>query len=144
MFNAEKSLKISLILTDISMVLLLAIVIILPFGVTWYVETMHRAQTLPATIMVTSYPCAPFVGLSLFSLRKIIKNAMSGKTVCEDTVKRLKTISVSTFIISVITLIAGRYYLPFYIVCGSFLFISVLVYTARAIVINANGEITQK
>ena len=66
--SSRKALKLCLILTDIFIGLLIIITVFLPYGISWYVETMHRSQSLPATVMVTCYPCAPFVGIALFML----------------------------------------------------------------------------
>lgn len=68
MQNSRKVIKLCRILTEVSIALLIIITVFLPFGISWYVETMHRSQTLPATVMVTCYPCAPFVGIALFML----------------------------------------------------------------------------
>lgn len=133
MLTAKKSLKLSLILTDIFLIVLIAFVIALPFGVSWYVEVMHRSQTLPATIMVTCYPCAPFVAVSLLSIRKILKNLTADIIFDENNVRSLKRITLCCIIIAVITVIAGRYYLPFYIVSGTFMFLALLTYAANSI-----------
>lgn len=133
MLSVQKALKLSLILTDIFIIVLAAFTILLPFGVSWYVEVMHRSQTLPATIMVTCYPCAPFVAVCLLSLRKILKNTLKGSVFTAENSKHLRNISLCCLIISLITLIAGRYYLPFYIVGGTFIFLSLIVFTANCV-----------
>lgn len=133
MLNVQKSLKLSLVLTDIFMIVLIIFTVFLPFGVSWYVEVMHRPQTLPATIMVTCYPCAPFVAVSLLSLRKILKNAINGSIFTDENSKHLRNISICCLIISIITIIAGRYYLPFYIVGGTFIFLALIVFTANGV-----------
>lgn len=78
MQNSRKVIKLCRILTEVSIALLIIITVFLPFGISWYVETMHRSQTLPATVMVTCYPCAPFVGIALFMLRRILIRAYDG------------------------------------------------------------------
>lgn len=133
MLSVQKSLKLSLVLTDIFIVILIIFTVFLPFGVSWYVEVMNRSQTLAATIMVTCYPCAPFVAVSLLSLRKILKNALRGNIFTDENFKHLRNISICCLIISVITLIAGRYYLPFYIVGGTFIFLALIVFTANGV-----------
>lgn len=136
MLNAEKSVKLCLILTNIFIAVLVLVTILLPFGVSWYVEVMHRSQSLPATIMVTCYPCAPILGTALVMLRKILKRISAGNVFCEDNSRNLKILSVCCLIIAVITLIAGRFYLPFYIVGGTFIFLSLVVYSLRAVFIS--------
>lgn len=65
MLNAQKSVKLCIILTDIFIGLLIIVAAALPFGVSWYAEVMHRSSSLASTIMVTCYPCAPFLGFAL-------------------------------------------------------------------------------
>lgn len=133
MLNGEKSVKLCIILTDIFLALLAAIVIFLPFGVSWYVEVNGRSPSLPATIMVTCYPCAPFLGIALFSLRKILKRVQSGVVFDEKNTRSIRRITLTCLAISVITLIAGRFYLPFYIVGGTFAFLALITYALKAV-----------
>ncbi len=131
--KAQKSLRLCLILTDIFICTLVIVTLLLPFGVSWYVEVMHRSQSLPATIMVTCYPCAPILGIALIQLRKIIKRITADNIFCPDNSKSFKIIAACCLTIALITLIAGRFYLPFYIVSGTFIFLALVTYTMRAV-----------
>lgn len=131
--STKKTLRICIILTDIFIALLIAAVIFLPFIITAYVEINHRSTALPATVMVTCYPCAPFAGLALFKLRKILRRCRNGAIFHTENSGGLRLIALCCAIIAVITLIAGRYYLPFYIVGGTFAFLSLLAYSANAV-----------
>ena len=131
--KAQKALRLCLILTDAFICVLVILAILLPFGVSWYVEVMHRSQSLPATIMVTCYPCAPILGIALLQLRKIIKRISAEDILCADNSIGFKIISACCLVIALITLIAGRFYLPFYIVSGTFIFLALVSYTMRAV-----------
>lgn len=133
MLSAQKSVKLSLVLTNIFIAVLIFLTVALPFGVSWYVEVMHRSQTLPATIMVTCYPCAPFVAVSLFSLRKILKSILNGRLFVTENSHSLRIITVCCLIIALITLIAGRFYLPFYIVGATFVFLALITFAAESV-----------
>lgn len=141
MQNSRNILKLCRVLTDIFIALLIIITVFLPFGISWYVETMHRSQTLPATVMVTCYPCAPFVGIALFMLRRILIRAYDGVFFTGANSKDIRVISGCCAVIAVITLIAGRYYLPFYIVGGTFAFLALLTFSANAILAAATEKI---
>ncbi|MBR4099470.1 MAG: hypothetical protein IKK55_00580 [Clostridia bacterium] len=130
------TIKFSLLLTDIFLILLVALAFFLPFLVTWYVELTGRLESLATTIMVTCYPCAPFTGLTLFYLRKVLKNIEKGDCNSPDNIKYLMYMGICCIIIAFITLIAGKFYLPFFIVAATFLFISLLVFVFRNIFIN--------
>lgn len=134
-----KSLKAAVIITDIFIVLLIAMAIALPWLVTWYVEVVGRSASLPTTIMVTCYPCAPFAGATLMYLRRLLKYALKSDIFSCRSIKCLRRISICCFIIAVITLFAGRYYLPFYIVGATFAFLALLVFALKAIFMNVEN-----
>ena len=131
------SIKFSLMLTDIFLCLLVLVALSLPFLVTWYVDYTGRLESLATTIMVTCYPCAPFTGLALFYLRKVLKNVQKGEYSNPENVKNLKYMSLCCIMVALITLIAGRFYLPFFLVAGTFLFLALLIFVFRNIFINA-------
>ena len=132
----NKSLKAAIILTYIFMVILVLLVITLPMLVTWYVEIRGKSASLPTTMMVTCYPCAPFTGISLLCLRRLLKNALIDELFSLSSIRCLKYIAVSCAVITVITLIAGRYYLPFYIVGATFAFLGLLAFSFMAVLQN--------
>jgi len=132
MYN-NRTLRIAHIITDLFFALLIILAIALPFLVTWYVEYKGRSESLFTTILVTCYPCVPFVGASLLFLRRLIKNARNGNTFTANSIRCLKNISACFMIIAIITLVAGRFYLPFYIVGITFAFLSLLLYAIKAI-----------
>lgn len=100
-------------------VLLAAVSVALPFIVTWYVETRGRDQTLPATIMLTCYPCLPFAAAILVALRRILNNVLGGLILGDKNLSLLRVLFISCFAITAITVAAGRQYAPFYIVAAS-------------------------
>ncbi len=134
------TIKFSLFLTDLFLVLLILVAFFLPFLVTWYVEYAGRLESLATTIMVTCYPCAPFTGLILFYLRKVLKNIEKKDDKNPDNKKCLKYMSFCCIIVAIITLIAGGFYLPFFLVAGTFLFLALLIFVFRNIFINICKE----
>ncbi|MGI6279123.1 MAG: DUF2975 domain-containing protein [Acutalibacteraceae bacterium] len=131
--NECKSLKLALILTDIFFCLLIIATVALPWMVTWYVETMGRSPKLPAIIMVTCYPCVPFAGATLIQLRRIIKNVRSNHFFTNSNVTYLNRISIYCLVIAGITIIGGRFYLPFFIVGIAFAFFSLMVFSMKCV-----------
>ncbi len=130
------TIKFSIFLTDIFLVALVLVAFLLPFLVTWYVEYAGRLESLATTVMVTCYPCAPFTGMTLFYLRKVLKNIEKDDAANPENKKLLKYMSLCCVIIALITLIAGRFYLPFFLVAGTFLFLALLIFVFRNIYIN--------
>ncbi len=132
--------KSSIILTTIFIILIFSVAVFLPMLVTWYVQKANRLESLATTIMVTCYPCAPFTILSLLYLRKVLKNILNKQYFTDDNIKSLKYMSFCCIIIAVITVIAGRFYLPFFIVAATFLFLSLLIFIFRSIFIDLKNE----
>ena len=132
----SKSLKTAIVLTYIFMAILVVLVICLPMLVTWYVEIRGKSAKLPTTMLVTCYPCAPFTGTALLYLRKLLKNALNDEIFSKSSVKCLKIMAFCCTAIAVITLIAGRYYLPFYIVGATFAFLALLAFSFMGVLEN--------
>lgn len=127
MHDYRKTVKLTLVITYISMVLLVAAVITLPAFITWYVEVKGRDQNLPAIIMLTCYPCAPFVGVALICVQRILKCILSGVIFGDKNITALKKLSHCCLAISLITLVAGFFYTPFFVVCIVLSFCSLAV-----------------
>ena len=138
--DKSKTLKIALTLTYIFLFLLIIVAASLPLLVTWYVEIKGRSASLPTTILVTCYPCAPFTAAILIYVKNLIKNALADDIFNESSVGYLKRISLCSLVISLITLFAGRYYLPFYIVGGTFAFLALIVFAFRSVFIAAKEK----
>ena len=125
--------KLSIILTTIFLAVLIAFAVMLPWLVTWYVQIAGRHESLATTMLVTCYPCAPFTAIVLLTLRKLLKNIDQKILNKDQNLKLLKYMAISCVIISAITLIAGRHYLPFYIVAATFLFLALIIFAFRSI-----------
>lgn len=119
MDSYKRSVKLALYMVYGFSLILIAVSVALPFIVTWYVETRGRDQTLPATIMLTCYPCLPFAAAILISLRRILKNVLSGLILGDKNLNLLRAVTISCFAITAITVAAGRQYTPFYIAAAS-------------------------
>ncbi len=132
--NKFNPVKFSIILTTVCLGLLIGFAVMLPWLVTWYVQIFNRHESLATTIMVTCYPCAPFTAIILMALRKILKNIEQNKKDSIQNIKLLRYMSICCIIISLITFIAGKYYLPFFIVGATFFFLAVIIFAFKSIV----------
>ncbi len=127
-----KSVKISIAVTNVFLVVLIVFSLFLPFMISWYVETMKRSESLAAIVLVTCYPCAPFVGAILIFLRKMLKNVLTKGLINDENTALLKKITVCCIIIAAITAVAGGFYMPFIIVSATFAFVALLTFAFRA------------
>ena len=126
--------KLAITVTTVFLIVLISFAVMLPWLVTWYVQLANRHESLATTMMVTCYPCAPFTAIVLLTLRKLLKNIDAKNFAKTENSKLLKYMSISCLIIASITLIAGRYYLPFYIVAATFMFLSLIIYTFKSVI----------
>ena len=129
----NKYIRASIILTNIFLVILFFFTITLPFLVTWYADIMGRSQNLATTVMVTCYPCVPFAATLLWKLRKVLKNALDNNLFSKSSLEHIKGIALCCIVIAVITLIGGKFYLPFLIVGATFSFLSLLLFALRSV-----------
>ncbi len=127
-----KSIKIAITVTTVFLFLLGAFIVGLPWMVSWYVERMGRSQTLAATVLVTCYPCAPFASGALIFLRKLLKNVLKIGLLREENFLLLKKIMICCIIIALITVVAGKFYMPFFLVSATFTFVALLLFGLRA------------
>lgn len=128
-------LKISLIITDVFLVILAVFTVALPWMVTWYAEVMQRSQTLATTIFITCYPCVPFAAATLIFLHKLLKNASLNGILNDTNLRYLKNIARGTLVIAVITFVAGNFYMPFFLVGATFAFVSLLSFSFRGLLL---------
>lgn len=132
--------KLSVILTTAFIFLIGIVAVFLPLLVTLYVEKTGRLEILATTIMITCYPCAPFTVLSLWYLRKVLKNFLTKNYLAPENEKYLKYMAFCCMIISLITVVAGRFYLPFFLVAATFLFLSLLIFVFRSILLELKEQ----
>lgn len=144
MTKSEKSIKLSIVLTDIFILLLIIGAIALPWLVTWYVELRHRSADLPTIVMLTCYPCAPFAAAILIQLRQVLKNLLQGSVFTAINTAKLRNISFCCFAVTFVMLISGRFYLPFYVFAACMAFIGLIMRIIHSILQNGIEEDTDK
>lgn len=130
----QKSLKLSLIIINISIIVLFVLAIILPSLVTWFVEIKHKDAGLPVVVMLTCYPSLPFAAAALFYLRIFLKNCLNGLIFYDKNVFALRIVTIACLCGSAITLVAGFFYLPFFVVSISAAGCSLIVKVAKDII----------
>ena len=112
----KKSVKATLIIINISILLLFALAAVLPWAVTWFVEVKNKDQGLPAVVMLTCYPALPFAATALFCIKGLLKNILNGLVFGDKNIRYLKTVCICCLGGAFITFVAGFYYMPFFVV----------------------------
>ncbi len=115
MHDYRKSVKFTLYLTYAAMAITALITVFMPLAVQWFVEIRGKDPNLATSIMITCYPCMPFAAVMLYSLRKLLLNMLDGLVLGDANVRLLRTISICCLGASVIMILGGFRYMPFYI-----------------------------
>lgn len=116
MWTPTRSARLSLILTDIIFAAGIAVGIFLPFIADWYIKITGKSQSLKAVLITVCYCCLPFAVIALAVLRRLLKNILKSKAFIYENVKILRILSWCCTAVTLITLVSGYFYLPFYIV----------------------------
>jgi len=128
MWNSKKSVDFSI---GVCFLVSLALVVLLLFGpkLFWLYMTAYRGiaptsavlQMLKGVFTCTFYPAAVFAAMILYSLIKMLLNIRKGEVFIDANVKHLKVVSWCCVIIGIITLVGGRFYMPFlFVACAGF------------------------
>lgn len=147
MLSQNNSVKLSLYLTNLIIALFCAAAIFLPMLTKWYITYMGRPANIRTVILAVCYICLPFALLALFSLRRLLKNIMRGETFVPDNTKQLNLLFICCALAAVITLFAGYFYLPFYIISVAAAFFSLILRVIKnvfrsAIELKSENELT--
>lgn len=118
-FKGQRCAKFTLFAVYLFMLILVVMAVALPWLVIWYVETKGRPSDLATVVMVTCYPCAPFAAWALISARRLLKNIINGNVFSDKNATLLRHICLCCLFAGFIMLVAGFFYMPFYIAGGS-------------------------
>ena len=127
MWNKNKSLILSIVLTVGLLVLLTGFSLFMPWLLQLYIELLNRTQTPTTELLVTFYCCVPLGYTILGTLLKILFNIKKGLVFVKSNVTLLRILSWAIFAVTFICFIGGMWYLPFLIVSAAALFIGVIV-----------------
>ncbi len=116
----------------------------LPWLVIWYVETMHRPQDLATVVMVTCYPCVPLAAIALVSARRLLKRIIAGTLFDDENSKEIRNIALCCFAAGVIMLVAGGFYMPFYIAGAAALTCTLALKVTMDLLIEAQSALKNK
>ena len=135
MNNYKSFAKLTYIIIHIFILALFVLMAILPFGIQWYAEVKGRSAELATVVMLTCYPCSPFAVYTLFALRKFIGNIMKDDFFNKSNFTYLKGVAICCLAAGVIMLVAGIFYMPFYIGGAAAVFCSLITMICKNILL---------
>ncbi len=144
MWNRKRSVMLSIVVCFIFVGILTAALFLGPWFVkTWF--TVYRgwaengdAMRYMATLFAACfYPCAVFAYITLYSLIKLLFNIKKDEIFINANVKYLRRISWCCFVVALITLVGGVFYVPFLFVAVAAAFVGLMLRIVKNVMQNA-------
>lgn len=127
-WNNSKSILLSRIAIIVFAIILLLLDIFMNPFLDWYMGLRRMtSQGIKTAMMITAYVSSAFAWLILFDLMLLLRNLKKGQVFVEQNVTALRIVSLSFIAISIACFIGGFFYLPFFIVSGAAIFMSLIV-----------------
>lgn len=142
-----KSARLTLCLTFLILIAVIAAAVTLPWLTDWYIGKTGRDKELRSVIMTVCYICLPAALAALYSLIRLLKNILGGEIFIHGNELHLRLLSWYCAAVALITLAAGYFYLPFYLVGLAAVFFTLILRViknvfAAAIEIKTENELT--
>lgn len=133
MWNKNRSLMLSIVLSIIILVVLTAAVFFAPFAVQWYADTMERPDIPRTAVLAFFYSCVPFAYIALGVLLKLLFNIRKEQVFTRVNVTLLRILSWCCFAVAAACLVGGFFYLPFFIICVPAVFIALILRVIKSV-----------
>lgn len=127
MWNAKKSIQLSLVLVDLFGLIALACACTMPMIAKWYADNYGRSAAMRRTLTITFYCCLPFAVAALGALHHLLHNLLKGLLFVPQNVTLLRALSWCCFAVALVALIASCRYLPFLLVGIAAAFIGLIL-----------------
>ena len=127
MWNAKRSVLLSLIVTYIFAAALLVMIGAAPWLFSSYVRIAHRPSSVSNTLTITFYCCVPAAIAALYALLRLLYNIRSNKVFVPQNIFCLRLLSWCCFTVSFICLVACFFYFPFAIIFAAALFFALIL-----------------
>ena len=138
MWNKNKSLLLSVIITIGVLVILTGLTITMPWLLQLYIKLLNRIYTPTTAVLTTFYSCVPFGYIVFGGLLKLLINIRNNNVFVKQNTSLLRVIAWSCFAISLICFIGGLLYLPFIIVGCAVFFIAIIIKVIRSVLLYGN------
>ena len=138
MWNKNKSLLLSIIITVAILAILTVLAIAMPWLLQLYIKLLNRIYTPTTVVLTTFYTCVPFGYIVFGALLKLLFNIKSNNVFTKQNTSLLRVIAWSCFVISLICIVGGLWYMPFIIVGCAIFFIAVIIKVIRSVLTYGN------
>lgn len=134
MWNAKKSVSMSLAVTYFCGGVLLCAMVLAPSLLRWYYAGHANLQTLMRVLLTAFYVCCPAAVCALTALARLLHNIRREEIFTTQNVKMLRLLSWCCFFVTAVTLVCGWWYLPFYIICIAAAFFGLILRVVKNVI----------
>ncbi|MBR3843926.1 MAG: DUF2975 domain-containing protein [Clostridia bacterium] len=144
MWNRDRSVTLSIVVCFIVVAILTIALFVGPWAIQlwfhlyrgWNINSFAMAKML-ILFAACFYPCSVFGYLSLYSLLRLLFNIKQENIFIRQNVKYLRRISWCCFIVAIITLIGGVFYIPYLFVAMAAGFVGLMLRIVKNILQSA-------
>ena len=144
MWNKKSSITLSIVICFIFLTVLTVLVFLGPWlfkmwltNYRGWIDDSVYLFDMVIVFAITFYPCAVFGYITLHSLIKLLFNIKKEEIFINQNVKYLRHISWCCFIVALITLIGGIFYIPFSFIAIAAAFIGLMLRIVKNVMQNA-------
>lgn len=144
MWNKTKSATLSIAVCFLFVAVLTVAVFLAPFIIKLWFTSFRgwnpdgaAMQKMLVLFSCCFYPSAPLAYITLYSLLKLLFNIKNDKVFVVANVKYLRRISWCCFIVALITLVGGFFYIPFLCVFVAAAFVGLMLRVVKNVMQNA-------
>ena len=123
----KRSVIASFVITELFAVLTVAGAFTLPMLTRIYCDLTDRPERVAVSITVGCYTCLPFVLAALVCLHMLLANINREQTFIVRNVTLLRVMSWLCFVIGLVCLVSGFFYMPFFLVAAAAAFIALII-----------------
>lgn len=127
MWNAKKSIQLSLVLVDLFALVAVICACAMPAIAGWYGDSYGRGDEMRGALTVAFYCCLPFALAALGALHRLLGNLKRELLFISQNVTLLRALSWCCFAVALIALAASFRYLPFLLVGIAAAFIGLIL-----------------
>lgn len=134
MWNPRKSVVLSLICTKLMIILAVCFAFAAPAMVKSYVEYTAKNPEIITSLLTTIYACSLPALIALISLDRLLTNIKKDEVFVERNVKHLRRISWCCFIVSIILVLSGFYYILFLMIAIAAAFFGLILRVVKNVI----------
>lgn len=126
-WNEDRSISLSQVCVCAFALLLAGLDIFGYWLVGFFLQLRNMNWQLGVVILAAVYLCSVFAWIVLFRLWKLLGNIKAGRVFIPENIRHMRTVSWCCAAVALVCLLAGLWYLPFFVVAMAAAFMALIV-----------------